>query len=94
MKQLIWSPAFTRQLKRLVRQNPQIKNLVAKKLQQLTDDPFHSSLHTHKLKGDLEGRWSCSIDYSQRIVFRFVENPDFKTEEILLLAIGSHDEVY
>ena len=47
MKQLIWSPAFTRQLKRLVRQNPQIKNLVAKKLQQLTDDPFHSSLHTH-----------------------------------------------
>jgi mRNA-degrading endonuclease YafQ of YafQ-DinJ toxin-antitoxin module len=63
-------------------------------LQQLTDDPFHSSLHTYKLKGDLEGRWSCSIDYSQRIVFRFVENPDLKTEEILLLAIGSHDEVY
>jgi hypothetical protein len=36
MKQLIWSPAFTRQLKRLVRQNLQLKNLVAKKLQQLT----------------------------------------------------------
>ncbi len=94
MKPLIWSPAFTRQLKRLVRQNPAIKNLISKKLQQLTDDPFHPSLHTHKLKGDLEGRWSCSIDYSQRIIFRFVENPDLKTEEILLLAIGSHDEVY
>ena len=53
MKQLIWSPAFTRQLKRLVRQNQQIQKLVAKKLQQLTEDPFHPSLHTHKLKGDL-----------------------------------------
>ena len=94
MKQLIWSPAFTRQLKRLVRQNPQIQKLVAKKLQQLTEDPFHPSLHTHKLKGDLEGKLSCSVDYSQRIIFRFIENFDSETEDILLLAIGSHEEVY
>jgi addiction module RelE/StbE family toxin len=94
MRELVWSPAFTRQLKRLVRQNQSIKNLVTKKLQQLTHDPFHPSLHTHKLKGHLEGRWSCSIDYSQRIIFSFVENSDSETEDILLLAIGSHDEVY
>ena len=94
MKQLIWSPAFTRQLKRLVRQNPQIQKLVAKKLQQLTKDSFHPSLHTHKLKRDLEGKLSCSVDYSQRIIFRFIENSDSETEDILLLAIGSHEEVY
>jgi mRNA-degrading endonuclease YafQ of YafQ-DinJ toxin-antitoxin module len=94
VKPLIWSPDFTRQLKCLVHQNPSIKNLISQKLQQPTDDPFHSSLHTHKLKGDLEGRWSCSIDYHQRIIFRFVENSELKTEEILLPVIGSHDEVY
>lgn len=94
MRSLVWSPAFTRQFKRLVRQNPQIRQVVAQTLQHLTDDPFDPTLRTHKLKGQLEGKWSCSIDYSYRIVFKFVENSDLKTEDILLLAIGSHDEVY
>jgi mRNA-degrading endonuclease YafQ of YafQ-DinJ toxin-antitoxin module len=60
-------------------------------LQKLAVDPFHPSLKTHKLKGELADRWACSIDYSNRIVFKFVQDTE---EEILLLAIGSHDEVY
>ncbi len=94
MRELVWSPAFSRQLKRLVRQNLQIREVAAQTLQQLTDDPFYPTLRTHKLKGELEGKWSCSIDYSHRIVFKFVENSDLTTKNILLLAIGSHDEVY
>jgi addiction module RelE/StbE family toxin len=94
MRELVWSPAFTRQLKRLVRQNPQIREVVVKALEQLTNDPFSHTLHTHKLKGELEGKWSCSIDYSYRIVFKFVKNSALNTEDILLLAIGSHDAVY
>ncbi len=91
--QLAWSPGFSRDLKRLIRRNPQIRGLVEQALQTLTEDPFHPSLKTHKLKGDLAGKWACSIDYSNRIVFKFVETAD-SSEEILLLAIGSHDEVY
>ena len=94
MRELVWSANFTRQLKRLVRQNPQIKKTVEQTLEKLTNDPFDPSLRTHKLKGKLANKWSSSIDYSNRIVFRFIDNPDLKTEEILLLAIGSHDEVY
>jgi addiction module RelE/StbE family toxin len=92
--QLTWSSAFSRAFKRLVRQNPQLRSPVENTLKQLVQDPFHPSLRTHKLKGDLSGRWSCSIDYSNRIVFQFVKNSSLDEEEIFLLALGSHDEVY
>ncbi len=94
MKPLVWSPAFTRAVKRLVRQNPQMRSQIEQTLQLLSEDPFHPQLRSHKLKGDLAGKWSCSIDYSNRILFRIVEDVDLAEEEILLLALGSHDEVY
>lgn len=92
--QLVWSSGFSRKLKRLLRQNPQIKLQIEQTLEQLAIDPFDSSLKTHKLKGDLANCWSCSINYSDRIVFQFVENSETAEEEILLLTVGSHDEVY
>lgn len=60
----------------------------------LQNDPFHNSLKTHKLKGVLDGSWACSVDYDLRIIFDFVKNPDTKETEILLIDIGSHEEVY
>ncbi len=94
MKNLVWSQAFIRAFKRLVRQNPQLRPQIEQILKQLAEEPFHPSLHTHKLKGDLSERWACSIDYSNRILFKFVNNPDSDEEEILLLTLGSHDVVY
>lgn len=91
---LVWTPAFSRTFKRLIRQNPQLRPQIEAALEQLLENPFHQTLKTHKLKGDLQGRWSCSIDYNNRIVFEFVTNSESGTEEILLLALGSHDEVY
>jgi len=51
-------------------------------------------LHSHKLKGELAGAWACTVDYDNRILFEFVENPQPGDEEILLLTMGTHDEVY
>jgi mRNA-degrading endonuclease YafQ of YafQ-DinJ toxin-antitoxin module len=67
---------------------------IAKTLQQLTDDVYHPSLKTHKLKGDLNGVWSCSIDYNYRILFKFLPASDGNGEEIFLLTLGNHDDVY
>jgi addiction module RelE/StbE family toxin len=92
--QVVWSSGFARSLKRLQRQSPNLKPAIKQTLNQLEQDPFHPSLRTHKLKGDLADRYACSINYGDRIVFRFVQNPDSLEEEIFLLAIGSHDEVY
>jgi mRNA-degrading endonuclease YafQ of YafQ-DinJ toxin-antitoxin module len=63
-------------------------------LQLLAEDPFHPALHSHKLKGELSGAWACAVDYDNRILYEFVRNPESGEEEILLLAIGTHDEVY
>ncbi len=94
MKSLVWSTGFVRKFKRLTKKNSQLRLQVEKTLQMLTEDPFDSSLRTHKLKGDLDGVWSCSIDYDNRILFEFVTNLDSGEEEILLLTLGSHDDVY
>ena len=91
---LVWSNGFSRNLKRLVRQSPNLKIQILQTLDQLQEDLFHPKLRTHKLKGDLSDRYACSINYSDRILFQVVENPDSGDEEILLLAVGSHDEVY
>ncbi len=58
----------------------------------LHDDAFDARLKTHKLKGDLVGVWACSAGYDLRILFEFVTHSN--AEAILLLTIGTHDEVY
>jgi mRNA interferase YafQ len=61
-------------------------------LEALTDDAFHPVLKTHKLKGELARSWACSAGYDLRIVFEFVQKEG--AEAILLLSVGTHDEVY
>jgi mRNA-degrading endonuclease YafQ of YafQ-DinJ toxin-antitoxin module len=63
-------------------------------LQKLSEDSFNPSLKTHKLKGELAGVWACSINYSNRILFEFVENYEAEEEAIFLHTVGSHDDVY
>ncbi|MBW4599650.1 MAG: plasmid stabilization system protein [Calothrix sp. FI2-JRJ7] len=54
MKNLVWSAGFVHKFKRLTKKNPQLRSQVENVLQLLTEDPFDSSLRTHKLKGDLD----------------------------------------
>lgn len=74
--ELVWSPGFSRNFKRLVRQSPNLKTQVLQTLDQLQEDLFHLKLRTHKLKGDLSDRYACSVNYSDRILFQIVESPD------------------
>ena len=94
MKTLVWSSAFVRTFKRSTKRDPGLKERAEDALHQLAEDPFHPTLHSHKLKGELAGVWACTIDYDNRILFEFVTNPDTNEREIYLLAMGTHDEVY
>ena len=94
MKNLVWSPKFVRKFKRIAKKNPQLRIQIEKILESLMEDPFDSSLRTHKLKGDLDGVWSCSVDYDNRILFEFIVDIESGEEEIFLLTLGSHDDVY
>jgi len=94
VRTLVWTAAFIRAFKRAVGRQPELRARVERTLQQLAEDPFHPKLHSHKLKGELAGAWACTVDYDNRILFEFVQNPESGAEEILLLTMGTHDEVY
>ena len=57
-------------------------------------DVFAPSLGTHKLSGNLNGLQSCSCGYDCRIVFSIEQGTEPDHEVIVLLDIGTHDEVY
>ena len=94
MKILVLTASFKRSFKALIRRDPLMETKIAERLRLLVSDPFHPSLKTHKLKGKLAGAWSCSVEYDCRIIFNFKESSNPDQEEILLIDIGSHDDVY
>jgi mRNA-degrading endonuclease YafQ of YafQ-DinJ toxin-antitoxin module len=91
---LIWGSSFRRAFRKAVRRRPELRGRIEQALRQLAADPFAPALHTHKLKGQLAGAWACTAGYDCRIVFEFVLNPESGEEEILLIDVGTHDEVY
>jgi mRNA-degrading endonuclease YafQ of YafQ-DinJ toxin-antitoxin module len=60
----------------------------AKKKLLFQQDPFLPLLRTHKLKGQLKGLYSFSIDYSHRVLFKFINK-----KKALFIDIGTH-EIY
>ena len=93
MRTLIWSNTFLKAFKRLMRKHPNLRKEVEETLELLMQDPFMPQLETHKLKGKLLGSWACSIGYNFRIIFDFVESKQ-NENDIFLITMGTHDEVY
>ncbi len=83
---------FTKKAGKLIRNDDNLKIKLAETLYKLISNPFDKSLFTHKLKGDLENKYSSRLSYDLRIIFKINKE---KNEDILvLLTIGTHDEVY
>ncbi|MCK5719624.1 MAG: type II toxin-antitoxin system mRNA interferase toxin, RelE/StbE family [Thiomargarita sp.] len=70
---LLKSSAFVRTAKRIIKKNPNLENNLYTTLELLSNNAFHPSLKTHKLKGNFKGLWACSVNYDLRIVFEFVD---------------------
>ncbi len=94
MREIAWTSKSLRAFKRLIRKHPELRTLIENTLKQLAQDLFNPNLRTHKLTGELSDIWSCSINYSHRILFEFVSKQKTGEQGILLLNIGTHDEVY
>ena len=91
---LIWSKTFIRIFKRKIRRQPELRVTVEQTLRLLSENPFYPALHSHKLKGALKGCWACTVDYDNRILFDIIKNSKTDEDEILLLTMGTHDDVY
>jgi addiction module RelE/StbE family toxin len=94
LTRLVWTKTFVRAYRRMAQHDLQLRKRIEKTLLILIHDPMHPSLRTHKLKGELAGVWACSVDYDVRILFELVPDPDTQETDILLLTLGTHDEVY
>jgi len=80
--QVKFTPNFIRQLKKL---EPALKEESFEKIELFQKNIREKSLKVHKLNGKLKDRFSFSVNYKTRIVFKYI----YKTE-IILTAIGDH----
>jgi mRNA interferase YafQ len=94
MKKLVVTAKFRRAFRKFVKQDAILQKRVENALSQLAIDVTVPSLETHKLGGKLKGLQACSCGYDCRIVFSLSADSETKEEIILLLDVGTHDEVY
>ena len=81
---------FLRQARKFFRKHPDLRPRFGEVLADLQNDPFQPRLGLHPLTGKLTGCHAVRLTYSYRLTLTL-----FITErEIVLLDIGSHDEVY
>jgi len=91
---LNWSSSYKRAFKKTTKSTPDLKEKIIAAMKLLEQDPFHPKLKSHKLQGILEDNWACAVTYDLRIIFTFVKNLNTNEAEILLINLGSHEEVY
>jgi len=86
---IIWDQGFKRTYQKQVKNDPELKKRFWGAMGLFSKNLFNPKLRTHKLTGRLEGLWAFSVAYDCRVIFRFLTK-----DEVLLIDIGGHDEVY
>lgn len=84
------SQQFLRQARKFFKKHPDLKPRFARVVADLQKDPFQPGLALHPLGGKLAGCHAVRLTYSYRITLTLL----ITDKEIILLDIGSHDEVY
>jgi len=87
---LVFPASYIRRARKFLKKHPEIHSQYRKTLELLELDPYHPSLKLHGLQRRLSGLSSVSINISYRIVLEMIIEGD----EILLVNIGKHDQVY
>jgi mRNA interferase YafQ len=94
MHELLLTPKFERAFRRLVRKRPALQPQIELALCRMAADVTDPRLRTHHLSGQLAGLHACSAGYDCRIVFAKQQHPKTGRKVLLLINIGTHEEVY
>jgi mRNA-degrading endonuclease YafQ of YafQ-DinJ toxin-antitoxin module len=65
------------------------KEQLRERLAIFKEDVFDKRFNTHRLKGNLKEYYAFSISYSDRIVFKIIED-----SSVYFVEVGSHDVCY
>jgi mRNA-degrading endonuclease YafQ of YafQ-DinJ toxin-antitoxin module len=87
---LVTTAFFERRARKFLSKHPDLRPRFVQTLKQLRADPFQPGLRLHPLSGKLQGLQAVSLTYSYRITLTV----QVTEHDILLLDIGSHEEVY
>ena len=90
MYTLVWTANFTRAAKKFIEHHSGLRTKFSALLRDLETDPFQPHLKFHHLTGKLKGSQAVRLTHSYRITLTVM----ITEKEIVLLDIGSHDEVY
>jgi len=86
---ITWDQGFKRIYKKKIKTDDDLKKRFWDTVELFSKTPFNPRLRTHKLTGKLEGLWAFSVAFDYRVVFKLLDK-----DEVLLIDIGGHDEVY
>jgi mRNA-degrading endonuclease YafQ of YafQ-DinJ toxin-antitoxin module len=84
------SDYFLKRARKFVRKHPDLKERFANVVDELKKDPFQPRLELHSLGGRMKDIQSVSLTHTYRVTLVIMVTD----KEIILLDIGSHDEVY
>jgi mRNA-degrading endonuclease YafQ of YafQ-DinJ toxin-antitoxin module len=90
MFSLVTPQQFLRQARKFFKKHPDLRPPFTQLLEDLQRDPFQPHLGLHPLTGKLAGCHAVRLTYSYRVTLTLL----ITEQEIVLLDIGSHDEVY
>mgnify|MGYP000929714464 FL=1 len=87
---LIFTESYEKIEKRFLKRHGDLLDRYHKTLAILEQDPFHPSLRLRAPEGRLVGLHAVSIKLQYRITLEL----ELREQEIILVSVGSHGEVY
>lgn len=90
MYTIITPHQFLRQARKFFKNHTDLKARFGRVLSDLQSDPFQTHLELHPLSGKLEGCFAVGLTHSFRNTLMLM----ISAREIILLDVGSPDEVY
>jgi len=87
---IVTTSFFLRRLRIFLKKHPELRERFTLVVDGLIADPFDPRLKYHQLSGKLQGLQAVSITDGYRLVLTVI----ISDQEIILLDIGCHNEVY
>ncbi len=87
MLEIAYSPSFVKKFKKIKKKNQALAEEILEKIELFKDVDNHEQLKVHANKGRLRGNHSFSVNYKDRILFKYIN----KKSEVYLIAFGDHN---
>lgn len=87
---IVYTHGYLKRAAKFIKRHPELLQQYEKTLRLLELNPFHPALRLHRLSGPLQDLHAVSINIRYRMTLEFV----LEDGKIVLVNVGSHDQVY